>query len=997
MDKKKVKVYKTLGLLLAAGATLTIIGANVFKQPSVDEFKIDIDDISLESVLENYQSDYENNSIDSNYGINCYNYMNDLFKKISDDDYDKEYLFGSNLTINYDGESVKYEEKRLRDNIIYYVLDKKSSLSKKIIVEDDKTMVRYRNGEDFITITYSDGQYEFIKQNGFESSISNEIYGDTVIDFNFNKDGSYDISDGIITYYFDSNGLLNHADYIGGDDIVFKDGNLNVYKKYDKDKKILESKLSNGMYNKYEYNNDEKILYCYNKDDSYNYIFTYENDELIDEKAYIYGKYGEYTINEKKHDGNHITSIYEKYDIFNDLVLKVIDGTTVKKGSTEYIYRGGSLEYSVQNFRKDMEIYRTRTGKIFKIIEDGLEVGYYDYEQNKIEYVRSLDYNKHNVGKYTLNLWDEIQYYKSGFVKSTDLNDVVTYYFDNADAKIKGLKNKSKSEVSIKEFNLNKGDSVYFYEDDSVKETNLDGISINYFENHYIESIENNSAHNYKVGDFVLTHNDKIEYDLSGNIKLLRVDGVERSYREYPNSLNYIHNYGSKSIQVEDITLGSDDSIQYNEDGSILSVVQSDLQTFYYNYSKKQVSWYGYYGNDEFVIDGIKLKNGDRIEYEIDGNISLIEIDDVTVKYYNYEENKISSIKNIWNKEGYKVGDFNLAIDDEIQFDKDGKISMLDLNNIRIYYYDYESNEISGIYNDGYEVFKHDNFDLNNGDYISYNEDGSIKETKLNGVTREYYDFQNKQIRSIKNDSDEMVIYDNFNLNNGDYVSYNEDRSIYSTKLNGITISYYDYKDNKVASVHNESDNDYQFKQFILKKQESVSFNDDQSVYSVNKDDKYISYYDYLNNKIRSINYHGDSEYQRDGFILHSGDDIRYNEDGSVDSTEINHILIHYYPNRVIMSIYNCSQEPYYVSNITLNYGDSVYYNENGSIQSIEINRIKRYYDNNQVVLIQNNGEHEYTVDGYTLHKYDEIRYMEDGSIESIKINGEYIENTKVR
>ena len=44
---------------------------------------------------------------------------------------------------------------------------------------------------------------------------------------------------------------------------------------------------------------------------------------------------------------------------------------------------------------------------------------------------------------------------------------------------------------------------------------------------------------------------------------------------------------------------------------------------------------------------------------------------------------------------------------------------------------------------------------------------------------------------------------------------------------------------------------------------------------------------------------------------------IEYNEDGSLDSTEINHIWIHYYPNRKIMSIYNCSQEPYYVSNIT--------------------------------------------------------------------------------
>lgn len=203
MDKKKVKVYKTLGLLLAAGATLTIIGTNVFKQPNVEEFKIDIDNISLESVLENYQNDYENNSIDSNYGINCYNYMNDLFKKISDDDYDKEYLFGNNFTVNYDGESVKYEEKNSHDNIIYYVLDKRSSLSKKVIVDDDKTIVRYSNGKNFITITYSDGQYEFIKQNGFESSISDEIYGSTVIDYIFNEDGSYKVSDGKITYNFD--------------------------------------------------------------------------------------------------------------------------------------------------------------------------------------------------------------------------------------------------------------------------------------------------------------------------------------------------------------------------------------------------------------------------------------------------------------------------------------------------------------------------------------------------------------------------------------------------------------------------------------------------------------------------------------------------------------------------------------------------------------------------------------------------------------------------
>ena len=994
MDKKKVKVYKTLGLLLATGATLTIIGTNVFLKPSVDEFKIDIDNMSLESILENYQSDYENNSIDSNYGINCYNYMKDLYKKISDEDYDKEYLLGSNLTINYDGESIKYNEKKVFDNEIGYTSYSPDYYIKEIIVDEEQSKVIYETKNfTYITIGYNDNKYQILKEKkSMEKATFSAI---------FNEDGSYDISDGIITYYFDSNGVIKHANYKSGDDIVFKDGNLNVYKKYDKDKKIIESKLSNGMYNKYEYNNDKKILYCYNKDGSYNYIFTYENDELIDEKAYIYGKYGEYTINEKKHDGNHITSIYEKYDIFNDLALKVIDGTTVKRGSTEYIYRDGSLEYSVQNFKKDMEIYRTRTGKIFKIIEDKLEVGYYDYEQKRIEYVKNQARTKRKVGKYTLSPSDEIHYYESGFVKSTDLNDVVTHYFDNADVKIRGIENKSNDEIATNNYLLKKNEYIFFYEDESVKTKFLDGIRTSYFENHQIEQIFNDSDHNYQVGDFVLKPNDKIDYDLSGNIKLLRLDGVEKSYQEYPNSLNYIHNYGSKSIQVGDITLGPDDFIQYDEEGNIYRVVQNGLDTYYYNYQKKQVKSYMYCSNisvnNEISVDGFKLKVGDQIEYREDGSIDSIEIDDVEVCYYNYDENKISSIKNLFNEDGYKVGDIILYKGDEIRFNIDGKISMLDLNNIRIYYYDYESNKISGIYNDGYEVFKHDNFDLNNGDYISYNEDSSIKETKLNGVTREYYNYQNNQIRSVKNDSNEMIVYDNFNLNKEDYVSYNEDSSIYSTKLNGITISYYDYKNNKVKSIKNDNDKEYQFKQFILNNGESVSFNEDQSVYSVNKDDKYISYYDYLNNQIRSINYHGDSEYQIDGFILHSGDDIEYNEDGSLDSTRINYIWIHYYPNREIRSIYNCNQEPYYVSNITLNYGDSVYYNENGSIQSIEINEIKRYYDNNQVIVIRNNGDSEYTIDGYTLHKYDEIRYNVDGSIESIIINGEYIENIKVR
>ena len=46
-------------------------------------------------------------------------------------------------------------------------------------------------------------------------------------------------------------------------------------------------------------------------------------------------------------------------------------------------------------------------------------------------------------------------------------------------------------------------------------------------------------------------------------------------------------------------------------------------------------------------------------------------------------------------------------------------------------------------------------------DIVAFCEDSSIKETKLNGVTREYYNYQNNQIRSVKNDSNEMIVYDN--------------------------------------------------------------------------------------------------------------------------------------------------------------------------------------------------------------------------------------------
>ena len=995
--EKKVKKYAALSLLLAAGATLTIIGSNVFTKPNnANEFKIDIDNASIESVLKNYQSAYENNSIDSNYGFNCYNYMNDLYKKVSDEDYDKNYLFGNNFTYNYDGESVKFDEKSSQDNIIYYKAEDRS-LNKKIIVEDDKTMVRYNCGGKYISIVYNDGQYKFIKQYGTDF-ISDKVYGNNEICYDFNKDGSYKVANGQVTYVFDSNGLLKRADYIDGNYIVFNDGNLNSYKKYNNNDLILESKLSNGMYNEYKYYKNKKTLYCYNKDGSYNYIFVYENDELIDEKAYIYGKYGEYTIKEKEHNGDHVTSIYEKYDIFNNLALKVIDGKTVKRGSTKYIYKyDGSLDYTILNFRKDMEIYRNRSGKIFKVIEDGLEVGYYDYEQNKIEYVENLRWNERNIGGYILNPFDKIQYYESGLVRSTEIDGVVTFYFDSTDSKISGIRNKSNKEISIREFKLNKDDFVFFYDDDSVKESCLDGINISYFENHSIHSIENESDHDYKNGDFVLKPNDEIEYDLNGNIKLLRIDGVEKSYFEYPNSLNYVHNYSNNKIKIDDIILDCDDSISYNEDGSISIVKQHGICIWYYDFQNKQVKEYRYYGNDEIEIDGIKLKNGDEIAYDIDGNINSIEKDNVTVKYYNYEENKISSIRNNFNNKIYKVGDFNLKEQDEICFDENGKISMLDLNGVAIHYYDYESNKIRDIFNHSDEVIKHENFDLNKGDSIFYNEDGSVKEARINDVIREYYNYQNSQIRSIHNNSDVVIKYDNFDLNKGDYISYNEDGSIKETKINGVIKEYYNYQNNQIKNIHNNSDDEYQFGEFNLKNNEDIRFNEDQSIFSISKDGKQIVYYDYLNNKIRDINYYGDSECEIDGFTLHKGDSIRYRENGSVESTEINNILITYDQNGKIWSIHNFSQQPYNINNITLNYQDCVYYKEDGSIQSIEINHIERYYDNNRVVVIQNNGDSDYTIDGYTLGSRDEIRYNQDGSIESVKINGEYIESAKVR
>ena len=288
MDGKK-KVYGTLSALVAAGVTLSIVGygINQIVKLKEDDFQLPLTTMTIQDSLLDYQSKYMFGDLDPEYGIKAYNYMEELFSSISNDSYDRDYLFGNTVTMGPDGE-IKYKEKDTSEqNKIIYRLEDSDYYRKEIISEDDVIYVNfYFDRNHCMTYIHNNDNYTFCHRNSdFHNYTEFNYFNEFVA--SFNADGSYNLSDSHIMYYFNAENMLESSKSCDGYTMNFYQGNINVYQKYNPDKKLVYRVKPNGENLSYKYYLDNELtVECSNSDGSLNYRFYYVDDKLTKEEYF---------------------------------------------------------------------------------------------------------------------------------------------------------------------------------------------------------------------------------------------------------------------------------------------------------------------------------------------------------------------------------------------------------------------------------------------------------------------------------------------------------------------------------------------------------------------------------------------------------------------------------------------------------------------------------------------------------------------------------------
>lgn len=519
-------------------------------------------------------------------------------------------------TYNFDGTLMEYDSEKYGN---YYVGDES---------------VKYI-GNNYVKIKTKNGYFDIdkdVEKNIFTiNNVDNKNSVSTEIIYNADKSSIINekTKDGSLTLEFNSNGTIKSANRLDDKSITtikqFEDGNVDVYKMYDKYEQLREEHLKDGSYyvidhilDKNRYNYDvwvpqaSTFTYYYDKNnnlkhidyearskqndgtryeyegkllkngDSYMHtqIFDSENKLVNDTKTELIYKTMKTEVRKQFEENGVEHTTVSKYDYTrlspDPYIFDNMDGIT---GDTVFLSRDGIVEIEVIDGKTYK--YATTDSNVYR---KGDVVEVYAVDENNLTYYREDGTKLKSIDKEHITThYDENE--KINEIEDKEKN---TYYYDYDKQIIKGYRNKTDDKITVKngenEYDLQEyASSIMFREDGAVESWHQD-------ENHYSVYFENGA-------EFKRDGITSYMYDSNGEIKSINVGGLETEYYSYENGLiSSVKQNGVKKEYYESQNLKL---IENYGDESNVSVFDAD-------------------GN-EYVLD-----KGDRAFFDESGNIKGI-------------------------------------------------------------------------------------------------------------------------------------------------------------------------------------------------------------------------------------------------------------------------------------------------------------------------------------------------------------------------------------
>lgn len=542
-----------------------------------------------------------------------------------------------------------------------------------------------------------------------------------------------------------------------------------------------------------------------------------------------------------------------------------------------------------------------------------------------------------------------------------------------------------------------------------------------------LNSPDEHSEYNYSSDGLIKSSNINSDTKRENRVYL---DGNLHTFTEQNGSTQKIENEdGTYKIKTES------NYIRFGENGNWLSLPWACEITYYYDSSdtplRAVVDYHDKNNNalkctatpdGNYTIATQKRSNG-KIVYsgltrQIDNK--LLQRFERTVDNNDIEHTFVETTDYSLTQPKYLFHDVNTLDKGDITFRKRDGIAEIEQKNDFIYHYKSETGEFM-------EAYK-----VNGTSSILHaDENGNI--TRYEDKTKEifYYDYENNIKQNVRNKSTSTLRIDFngevYDLEKDGYISYNDLMNIILYRKNPLveTLIY----DNGKKEIRYYED------EHSLKTKKIEYYNDENLIYSIFQDGVRTDYYDYQNNKIKSIDDHGiqknfyedtqslSSIYVRslsndepcyyDGYelILHSA--LYYHPNGYVkkyyyDNTKFfekdehgnyigrrmeNNTLYEYYPNKTklrsittnmdnpetkLETVY-ADYEKNIVSSIQSKHKYISYYTygvQEGEDQQISV--MENYCDE-PLIAYDKNGN------AYTLNNNDKINFYKNGNVKYLK------------
>lgn len=566
------------------------------------------------------------------------------------------------------------------------------------------------------------------------------------------------------------------------------------------------------------YNFNKELMQYEKKEDSY----YYANDEIIkkvyNSLGFVELKTNNGTIKINKHEASYIiTNKNEKKSIetflqYNqDGSYKVTEKTDSKSDTLEFNNKG-LLETSIN--------IEYRKSNIKKIYKNG-DINIYDkYEhENLIERINLdgsyiiVDYNN-GIDKSRYNFYPE----------SRISYDKITYFYAPNDH----LQKIETYDESLINTNHNREDKTIFLPNGD------------YYE--YIKTYDENNQlyEDEKIENKYNKYSTRVisEKNEEGNFDQI-IERYDYNAISPDKKLGFTGDWVFKSVNGK-VVITQKDGIIYNyneENGEFVKAYKAEKDgVTYYNEDTKKIKFYGFDGTI------MQFDENEKIDY-IDNGITRIS-------YYNYDKNFISYISNCSENEitveangksfklsstgnvsFYKNGNtMHYAYDDNIRHSyHENGVEWQFVENETTTFYD-ENHKITGIIKDGIRT-----------DYYDY-DNNIIQSFEENGIRYTYYEYTNideRKIKKIENfGSEEVYIYDGYELKTGSSISYYE---------NG-QVNYYSYDESCNIKFNEDGKHDYE-----TKDGKKYCYGSNDKIFGVWDDSVFTGFHDFEKQEISRI------------------------------------------------------------------------------------------------------------------------------------------------